>query len=101
MSEANRNYACLTATPMCNLPLSLFNFILSLFDVHSNLSLNLHLFLPAAQRSAQELPVVESVSLTSCSAEGGEELLLGGTNFLPTSRVFFMERGSGIQVGLH
>ncbi|XP_051554450.1 nuclear factor of activated T-cells, cytoplasmic 4 isoform X3 [Myxocyprinus asiaticus] len=46
-----------------------------------------------SQRSAQELPVVESVSLTSCSAEGGEELLLGGTNFLPTSRVFFMERG--------
>uniref|UniRef100_A0A673LP85 Nuclear factor of activated T-cells, cytoplasmic 4-like n=1 Tax=Sinocyclocheilus rhinocerous TaxID=307959 RepID=A0A673LP85_9TELE len=47
-----------------------------------------------SQRSAQELPVVESISLTSCSAEGGEELLLGGTNFLPTSRVFFMERGS-------
>ncbi|XP_016135983.1 nuclear factor of activated T-cells, cytoplasmic 4 isoform X2 [Sinocyclocheilus grahami] len=47
-----------------------------------------------SQRSAQELPVVESISLTSCSTEGGEELLLGGTNFLPTSRVFFMERGS-------
>lgn len=47
-----------------------------------------------SQRSAQELPVVESVSLNSCSAEGGEELILGGTNFLPNSRVFFMERGS-------
>ncbi|TRY98928.1 hypothetical protein DNTS_016985 [Danionella cerebrum] len=47
-----------------------------------------------SQRSAQELPVVESVSSCSCSAEGGEELLLGGTNFLPTSRVFLMERGS-------
>uniref|UniRef100_A0A673J6H3 Nuclear factor of activated T-cells, cytoplasmic 4-like n=1 Tax=Sinocyclocheilus rhinocerous TaxID=307959 RepID=A0A673J6H3_9TELE len=47
-----------------------------------------------SQRSAQELPVVESISLTSCSTEGGEELLLGGTNFLPTSRVFFMDRGS-------
>ncbi|XP_076828179.1 nuclear factor of activated T-cells, cytoplasmic 4 [Brachyhypopomus gauderio] len=47
-----------------------------------------------SQRSAQELPVVESISLTSCSVEGGEELLVGGTNFLPTSRVFFMERGS-------
>ncbi|XP_014047162.1 nuclear factor of activated T-cells, cytoplasmic 4 isoform X1 [Salmo salar] len=47
-----------------------------------------------SQRSAQELPVVESVSLTSCSVEGGEELLLGGSNFLPISRVLFMERGT-------
>ncbi|KAK5605017.1 hypothetical protein CRENBAI_002321 [Crenichthys baileyi] len=47
-----------------------------------------------SQRSAQELPVIESVSLTSCSVEGGEELLLSGTNFLPISRVVFMERGS-------
>nr|XP_020441781.1 nuclear factor of activated T-cells, cytoplasmic 4-like [Monopterus albus] len=47
-----------------------------------------------SQRSAQELPVIESVSLTSCSVEGGEELLLSGTNFLPISRVFFMERGT-------
>uniref|UniRef100_A0A3B3UYL5 Nuclear factor of activated T cells 4 n=1 Tax=Poecilia latipinna TaxID=48699 RepID=A0A3B3UYL5_9TELE len=48
-----------------------------------------------AQRSAQELPVIESVSVTSCSVEGGEELLLSGTNFLPISRVLFMERGTG------
>ncbi|KAJ8389220.1 hypothetical protein AAFF_G00122400 [Aldrovandia affinis] len=47
-----------------------------------------------SQRSAQELPVVESISLSSCSVEGGEELLLGGANFLPTSRVLFMERGT-------
>uniref|UniRef100_A0A673AZC0 Nuclear factor of activated T cells 4 n=1 Tax=Sphaeramia orbicularis TaxID=375764 RepID=A0A673AZC0_9TELE len=47
-----------------------------------------------SQRSAQELPVIESVSLTSCSVEGGEELLLSGTNFLPISRVLFMERGT-------
>ncbi|KAM9458636.1 nuclear factor of activated T-cells, cytoplasmic 4 isoform 2-T2 [Salvelinus alpinus] len=47
-----------------------------------------------SQRSAQELPVVESVSVTSCSVEGGEELLLGGSNFLPMSRVLFMERGT-------
>ncbi|XP_067109434.1 nuclear factor of activated T-cells, cytoplasmic 4 isoform X1 [Osmerus mordax] len=47
-----------------------------------------------SQRSAQELPVVESVSITSCSVEGGEELLLSGTNFLPMSRVLFMERGT-------
>uniref|UniRef100_A0A3Q3LAM3 Nuclear factor of activated T cells 4 n=1 Tax=Labrus bergylta TaxID=56723 RepID=A0A3Q3LAM3_9LABR len=48
-----------------------------------------------AQRSAQELPVIESVSLTSCSVEGGEELLLSGNNYLPISRVLFMERGTG------
>ncbi|XP_029380914.1 nuclear factor of activated T-cells, cytoplasmic 4 isoform X2 [Echeneis naucrates] len=47
-----------------------------------------------SQRSAQELPVIESVSLTSCSVEGGEELLLSGNNFLPISRVVFMERGT-------
>ncbi|XP_071777698.2 nuclear factor of activated T-cells, cytoplasmic 4 [Centroberyx gerrardi] len=47
-----------------------------------------------SQRSAQELPVIELVSLTSCSVEGGEELLLSGTNFLPISRVLFMERGT-------
>ncbi|XP_030220333.1 nuclear factor of activated T-cells, cytoplasmic 4 isoform X2 [Gadus morhua] len=47
-----------------------------------------------SQRSAQELPVIESVSLTSCCVEGGEELLLSGTNFLPISRVLFMERGT-------
>ncbi|KAM9719924.1 nuclear factor of activated T-cells, cytoplasmic 4 [Menidia menidia] len=47
-----------------------------------------------SQRSAQELPVIESVSLTSSSVEGGEELLLGGNNFLPISRVLFMERGT-------
>ncbi|XP_028988533.1 nuclear factor of activated T-cells, cytoplasmic 4 [Betta splendens] len=47
-----------------------------------------------SQRSAQELPVIESVSLTSCCVDGGEELLLTGTNFLPISRVLFMERGT-------
>ncbi|KAJ8272559.1 hypothetical protein GJAV_G00090620, partial [Gymnothorax javanicus] len=47
-----------------------------------------------SQRSAQELPVVESISLSSCSVEGGEELLLSGANYLPTSRVVFMERGT-------
>lgn len=49
----------------------------------------------SAQRSAQELPVIESISLTSCSVEGGEELLLSGSNFLPISRVLFTERGTG------
>ncbi|XP_011617868.1 nuclear factor of activated T-cells, cytoplasmic 4 isoform X3 [Takifugu rubripes] len=47
-----------------------------------------------SQRSAQELPVIESISLTSCSVEGGEELMLSGSNFLPVSRVLFTERGT-------
>ncbi|KAK5860337.1 hypothetical protein PBY51_021824 [Eleginops maclovinus] len=52
------------------------------------------LAIECSQRSAQELPVIESISLTSCSVEGGEELLLSGSNFLPISRVLFMERGT-------
>ncbi|XP_077580392.1 nuclear factor of activated T-cells, cytoplasmic 4 [Stigmatopora nigra] len=47
-----------------------------------------------SQRSAQELPVIESVSLTSSSVEGGEELLLSGTNFVAISRVLFIERST-------
>ncbi|KAA8587766.1 hypothetical protein FQN60_016628 [Etheostoma spectabile] len=49
---------------------------------------------PGRVLALQELPVIESVSLTSCSVEGGEELLLSGSNFLPISRVLFMERGT-------
>ncbi|XP_072318237.1 nuclear factor of activated T-cells, cytoplasmic 4-like [Eucyclogobius newberryi] len=52
------------------------------------------LAIECSQRSAQELPVLESLSLTSSSAEGGDELLLSGNNFLSISRVVFMERGS-------
>nr|XP_061834982.1 nuclear factor of activated T-cells, cytoplasmic 4-like isoform X3 [Nerophis lumbriciformis] len=47
-----------------------------------------------SQRSAQELPVIESVSLTSSSVEGGEDLMLSGSNFMPISRVVFMERST-------
>ncbi|XP_039601652.1 nuclear factor of activated T-cells, cytoplasmic 4 [Polypterus senegalus] len=46
-----------------------------------------------SQRSAQELPVVESGSITSCSVEGGEELVLTGANFLPESKIIFLEKG--------
>ncbi|KAI4809427.1 hypothetical protein KUCAC02_018308, partial [Chaenocephalus aceratus] len=52
------------------------------------------LAIECSQRSAQELPVIETISLTSCCVEGGEELLLSGSNFLPISRVLFMERGT-------
>ncbi|XP_042268869.1 nuclear factor of activated T-cells, cytoplasmic 3-like [Thunnus maccoyii] len=46
-----------------------------------------------SQRSGQELPHVESFSPTSCSADGGEELLITGSNISTQSKVVFMEKG--------
>ncbi|XP_029009461.1 nuclear factor of activated T-cells, cytoplasmic 3 [Betta splendens] len=46
-----------------------------------------------SQRSGQELPQVDSFSPTSCSVNGGEELLIRGSNISTQSRVMFMERG--------
>uniref|UniRef100_A0A452VDZ3 Nuclear factor of activated T-cells, cytoplasmic 1 n=1 Tax=Ursus maritimus TaxID=29073 RepID=A0A452VDZ3_URSMA len=46
-----------------------------------------------SQRSAQELPQVEAYSPSACSVRGGEELVLTGSNFLPDSKVVFIERG--------
>ncbi|KAM4708162.1 nuclear factor of activated T-cells, cytoplasmic 4 [Discoglossus pictus] len=46
-----------------------------------------------SQRSAQELPHVENYSLSACSVNGQEELLLCGSNFLPDSKVIFLEKG--------
>ncbi|XP_066483424.1 nuclear factor of activated T-cells, cytoplasmic 4 [Tiliqua scincoides] len=46
-----------------------------------------------SQRSAQELPQVENYSLSACSVHGGEEMMITGANFLPESKVVFIERG--------
>ncbi|KAL1007438.1 hypothetical protein UPYG_G00086750 [Umbra pygmaea] len=46
-----------------------------------------------SQRSAQELPQVEKVSLTSCLVSGGEDMLITGSNFFPESKVIFLEKG--------
>ncbi|XP_076849398.1 nuclear factor of activated T-cells, cytoplasmic 3 [Brachyhypopomus gauderio] len=46
-----------------------------------------------SQRSAQELPQVEKVSLTSCPVSGGEEMVITGSNFFPESKVIFLEKG--------
>ncbi|XP_066459790.1 nuclear factor of activated T-cells, cytoplasmic 4 [Eleutherodactylus coqui] len=46
-----------------------------------------------SQRSAQELPQVENYSLSACSVNGREELLLCGSNFLSDSKVVFIEKG--------
>lgn len=50
---------------------------------------------PAAQRSAQELPLVEKQSLDSYPASGGKRMLISGHNFLPESKVMFVEKAQG------
>ncbi|XP_062245067.1 nuclear factor of activated T-cells, cytoplasmic 3-like [Platichthys flesus] len=46
-----------------------------------------------SQRSGQELPQVESFSPAGCSVDGGEELLIIGSNISAQSRVVFQEKG--------
>lgn len=60
-----------------------------------SLSLSLSLSPPAAQRSAQELPLVDKQSMESCGASGGEQVLLSGHNFQPDSKVVFVEKAQG------
>lgn len=50
---------------------------------------------PAAQRSAQELPLVEKQSVDSSPATGGKTMVLSGHNFLPDSKVVFVEKAQG------
>ncbi|KAM9798433.1 nuclear factor of activated T-cells, cytoplasmic 1-like [Neosynchiropus ocellatus] len=45
-----------------------------------------------SQRSAQELPLVEKQSTDSYPAPGGKMMLLSGLNFLPDSKVVFVEK---------
>ncbi|KAG5856947.1 hypothetical protein ANANG_G00013310 [Anguilla anguilla] len=45
-----------------------------------------------SQRSAQELPLVEKQSVDSCPATGGKTMVLSGHNFLPDSKVVFVEK---------
>ncbi|XP_036395116.1 nuclear factor of activated T-cells, cytoplasmic 1 [Megalops cyprinoides] len=45
-----------------------------------------------SQRSAQELPLVEKQSVDSCPATGGKPMILSGHNFLPDSKVVFVEK---------
>ncbi|XP_041124386.1 nuclear factor of activated T-cells, cytoplasmic 3 isoform X1 [Polyodon spathula] len=46
-----------------------------------------------SQRSAQELPQIEKYSLNNCSVNGGEEIIVTGSNFFPESKVIFLEKG--------
>lgn len=50
---------------------------------------------PTAQRSAQELPLVEKQSVESYPATGSKMMLLSGLNFLPDSKVVFVEKAQG------
>lgn len=38
---------------------------------------------------------MEAYSPSACSVRGGEELVVTGSNFLPDSKVVFIERGPG------
>ncbi|XP_015270182.1 PREDICTED: nuclear factor of activated T-cells, cytoplasmic 3 [Gekko japonicus] len=46
-----------------------------------------------SQRSAQELPQIEKYSISSCSVNGGHEMVVTGSNFLPESKIVFLEKG--------
>nr|XP_006014055.2 PREDICTED: nuclear factor of activated T-cells, cytoplasmic 1-like [Latimeria chalumnae] len=48
-----------------------------------------------SQRSAQELPLVEKQNLDSFPVTGGQTMILTGHNFLPDSKVIFVEKAQG------
>lgn len=65
-------------------------------DFSGSLRLMLFLFLlPSAQRSAHELPMVESQDVDSCLVYGGQQMILTGQNFTAESKVVFMEKTTG------
>ncbi|XP_068171786.1 nuclear factor of activated T-cells, cytoplasmic 2 isoform X2 [Antennarius striatus] len=45
-----------------------------------------------SQRSAQELPTVETQNLDRCSVHGGQQLVITGQNFTSESKVIFSEK---------
>lgn len=49
-----------------------------------------------AQRSAQELPLVEKQSIDSYPVIGGKKMVLSGHNFLQDSKVIFVEKAPGV-----
>lgn len=55
------------------------------------------LCVPAAQRSAHELPMVEKQDMDSCSVLGGQQMILTGQNFSSDSKVIFLEKTQGEQ----
>lgn len=57
-------------------------------------------FLPSAQRSAHELPMVERQDMDSCLVYGGQQMILTGQNFTAESKVVFMEKTTGQSLSL-
>lgn len=55
---------------------------------------------PTAQRSAQELPLVDKQSLETCPAPGGERMFIDGHNFQHDSKVVFVEKAQGKKGGV-
>lgn len=54
-----------------------------------------YVYLPTAQRSAHELPMVEKQDMDSCSVLGGQQMILTGQNFSADSKVIFTEKTHG------
>lgn len=55
-----------------------------------------YLYNSPAQRSAQELPLVEKQSTDSFPVIGGKKMILTGHNFLQDSKVIFVEKAPGM-----
>lgn len=53
-------------------------------------------FLFVAQRSAQELPLVEKQSIDSFPVTGGKKMIVTGHNFHQDSKVIFVEKAPGL-----
>ncbi|XP_069072335.1 nuclear factor of activated T-cells, cytoplasmic 3 isoform X2 [Pleurodeles waltl] len=48
-----------------------------------------------SQRSAQELPQIDKYNINSCSVNGGQEMIINASNFVPESKIIFLEKGQG------
>ncbi|XP_069495829.1 nuclear factor of activated T-cells, cytoplasmic 3 [Ambystoma mexicanum] len=46
-----------------------------------------------SQRSAQELPQIDKYNLSSCTVNGGPEMIITASNFVPESKIIFLEKG--------
>uniref|UniRef100_A0A8C6TYU4 Nuclear factor of activated T cells 3b n=1 Tax=Neogobius melanostomus TaxID=47308 RepID=A0A8C6TYU4_9GOBI len=55
---------------------------------------------PSTQRSGQELPHVDSFSPSCCCGDGGEEMVITGSNISTQSKVVFLEKGCVFHVTL-
>ncbi|XP_030060163.1 nuclear factor of activated T-cells, cytoplasmic 3 isoform X2 [Microcaecilia unicolor] len=84
----------ITSTKVLEIPLLPENNMSASIDCAGILKLrNSDIELRKAQRSAQELPQIEKYNINSCSVNGGVEMVVTGSNFLPDSKIIFFEKG--------